>query len=123
MPTTEISAETRARILEAAWARVRDQGPSALSVKAIADAAGVSRQLVYFHYGTRAGLIVAMARHRDATGGFPDLPGLLGYVERLKGAAKLRPDSKLVISRNWPDAASRINGAQQLSRGLAKILG
>ena len=71
MPTTEISAETRARILEAAWARVRDQGPSALSVKAIADAAGVSRQLVYFHYGTRAGLIVAMARHRDATGGFP----------------------------------------------------
>ena len=54
---------------------------------------------------------------------FPDLPGLLNYVERLKGTAKLRPDSKLVISRNWPDAASRINGAQQLSRGLAKILG
>jgi transcription-repair coupling factor (superfamily II helicase) len=54
---------------------------------------------------------------------FPDLPGLLAYVDRLKGTARLRPDSKLVISRNWPDAASRINGAQQLSRGLAKILG
>ena len=58
--------------------------------------------------------------HNDS---FPDLPGLLNYVERLKGTAKLRPDSKLVISRNWPDAASRINGAQQLSRGLARILG
>ncbi|MBV8687862.1 MAG: transcription-repair coupling factor, partial [Alphaproteobacteria bacterium] len=54
---------------------------------------------------------------------FPDLEGLIAYVQRLKGTAKLRPDSKLVITRNWPDAASRINGAVQLSRGLARILG
>jgi transcription-repair coupling factor (superfamily II helicase) len=54
---------------------------------------------------------------------FPDLQGLIAYVERLKGTAKLRPDSKLVITRSWPDPASRINGALQLSRGLAKILG
>jgi transcription-repair coupling factor (superfamily II helicase) len=58
--------------------------------------------------------------HNDT---FPDLEGLIGYVQRLKGTAKLRPDSKLVITRNWPDAASRVNGALQLSRGLAKILG
>ena len=53
---------------------------------------------------------------------FPDLEGLVAYVQRLKGTAKLRPDSKLVIARSWPDAASRINGALQLSRGLARIL-
>jgi transcription-repair coupling factor (superfamily II helicase) len=53
---------------------------------------------------------------------FPDLEGLIAYVQRLKGTAKLRPDSKLVITRAWPDAASRINGAVQLSRGLARIL-
>ena len=53
---------------------------------------------------------------------FPNLPGLLDYVQRLKGTAKLRPDSKLVITRNWPDPASRINGAQQLSKGLARLL-
>jgi len=53
---------------------------------------------------------------------FPDLPGLLAYVERLKGTAKLRPDSKLVISRAWPDAAAQLNGALQLSKGLAKIV-
>ena len=53
----------------------------------------------------------------------PDLPRRLKYVQRLKGTAKLRPDSKLVITRNWPDAASRINGAQQLSKGLARLLG
>ncbi len=54
---------------------------------------------------------------------FPDLPGLLAYVERLKGTAKLRPDSKLVITRAWPDAEARLNGVLQLSKGLARILG
>ncbi|HKT15600.1 MAG TPA: hypothetical protein VJR87_09360, partial [Allosphingosinicella sp.] len=53
---------------------------------------------------------------------FPDLDGLIAYVQRLKGAARLRPDSKLVIMRDWPDPAARINGALQLSRGLARIL-
>src|SRR4028118_1191001 len=48
---------------------------------------------------------------------FPDLQGLIDYVQRLKGTAKLRPDSKLVITRNWPDAQSRVNGALQLSKG------
>jgi transcription-repair coupling factor (superfamily II helicase) len=53
--------------------------------------------------------------------GFPDLGGLLGYIERLKGAAKLRPDSKMTISRDWPTAETRLNGALQLSRGLARV--
>jgi transcription-repair coupling factor (superfamily II helicase) len=53
---------------------------------------------------------------------FPDLDGLIGYVQRLKGTAKLRPDSKLVITRAWPDSQARINGAVQLSKGLARIL-
>ena len=54
---------------------------------------------------------------------FPDVAGLLAYVERLKGTAKLRPDSKLVVTRAWPDPVGRLNGALQLSRGLAKIVG
>jgi transcription-repair coupling factor (superfamily II helicase) len=53
---------------------------------------------------------------------FPDLPGLLAYVQRLQGTARLRPDSKLVIARNWPDPQARLHGALQLSKGLAKIL-
>ena len=35
----------------------------------IAKAAGVSRQAVYLHFGSRAGLLVAMARHHDSTSG------------------------------------------------------
>jgi len=54
---------------------------------------------------------------------FPDLDGLITYVQHLKGTAKLRPDSKLVITRNWDEPAARLHGALQLSKGLAKILG
>ena len=53
---------------------------------------------------------------------FPDLPGLIAYVQRLEGTAKLRPDNKLVIQRSWATHQARLNGALQLSRGLAKIL-
>jgi transcription-repair coupling factor (superfamily II helicase) len=56
-----------------------------------------------------------------ADGGFRDLPGLLGYIDRLKGSAKLRPDSKLVVSRDWPASKARLEGALQLSRGLARV--
>ena len=53
----------------------------------------------------------------------PNLAGLLAYVQRLEGTARLRPDSKLVIQRVWKDSKARLNGALQLSRGLAKAAG
>ncbi len=73
-------------------------------------------QVVKLDVGAKGALVHF---HNDS---FPDLEGLIAYVQRLKGTAKLRPDSKLVITRNWPDSQSRINGALQLSKGLAKIL-
>jgi transcription-repair coupling factor (superfamily II helicase) len=54
--------------------------------------------------------------------GYPDLAGLFAYVERLKGAAKLRPDSKLVLSRDLTTDSARLTAAVQLSRGLANVL-
>ncbi len=52
-----------------------------------------------------------------------NIDGLLAYVARLDGVARLRPDSKLVITRAWNDPKSRLNGALQLSKGLAKAMG
>ncbi len=54
---------------------------------------------------------------------FPNPAGLVAYIQRLDGVARLRPDSKLVVNRNWPDPAARLNGALQLSKGLAKAAG
>ena len=52
----------------------------------------------------------------------PELPKLLAYVDRLKGTARLRPDGRLVITRDWDSPGARLNGAVQLSKGLAKAL-
>ena len=62
--------ETRTRILETAWQMARERGLAAVTVADIAAAAGVSRQLVYVHFSSRAGLLVAMARHQDSRSGF-----------------------------------------------------
>ena len=57
--------------------------------------------------------------HKDD---FPDGPGLIAYVDRLKGTAKLRPDMKLVINRAWGDPESRLNGLFQLTKGLSGVV-
>ena len=64
--------DTPTRILEAAWALVIERESVDVTVAEIAAAAGVSRQLVYFHFDNRAGLLTAMARHRDEASGFVD---------------------------------------------------
>jgi transcription-repair coupling factor (superfamily II helicase) len=53
---------------------------------------------------------------------FPNVEGLLAYVERLKGTARLRPDMKLSISRAWSDPQARLHGIGQLAKGLAKLV-
>jgi AcrR family transcriptional regulator len=62
---------TRARILETAWRLMGERdGHRAVSMAEIAKAAGVSRQLVYLHFETRAGLFAAMTRWEDERTGF-----------------------------------------------------
>ncbi|WP_174291356.1 transcription-repair coupling factor [Sphingomonas bacterium] len=53
----------------------------------------------------------------------PNVDGLLAYVAKLGGIARLRPDSKFVLTRAWADPRARLNGALQLSKGLAKAAG
>jgi AcrR family transcriptional regulator len=63
--------DARDHILDTAWTLTRARGVHAVTVADIAAASGVSRQLVYHHFDSRAGLLVAMARHHDAAVGFP----------------------------------------------------
>ena len=67
---TRTQRNARAHILETAWRLVGERGVHAVTVADIAAASGVSRQLVYHHFESRAGLLVAMARHHDDVSGF-----------------------------------------------------
>jgi transcription-repair coupling factor (superfamily II helicase) len=84
-----------------------------IEIKLHAKNAGVSK----IDVGPRGALV---AFHDDRP---PNIPGLLAYVERLGGIAKLRPDSKFVLTRAWGDPKARLNGALQLAKGLAKAAG
>ena len=56
---------------------------------------------------------------RDNT--FIDPPGLVLYIQRAKGQAKLRPDQKLVLIREWPTPEDRLRGVLELASDLAGI--
>jgi AcrR family transcriptional regulator len=55
--------ETRGRIIEAARALLSQSGYHGASVDEIAERAGVSRQTVYVQFGTKRGVLQALAEH------------------------------------------------------------
>jgi AcrR family transcriptional regulator len=55
---------TRHRILDATWNLI-ERRRSAVTLAEAAEAAGVTRQAVYLHFGDRAGLMVALVDHID----------------------------------------------------------
>ncbi len=57
-----------------------------------------------------------------AEGGFPDVPALLAWMGRMKGAARLRPDEKLFVSKPFATASARLAGALAVARSLASVL-
>jgi len=57
--------ETRKRILEKTWYLMEKRRGQGVKISDIARAAGVSRQAVYLHFGSRAELLVATVRYAD----------------------------------------------------------
>lgn len=57
--------ETRKRILEKTWQLLEKRRGQQVLISDVARAAGVSRQAVYLHFGSRAGLLIATVRYVD----------------------------------------------------------
>jgi AcrR family transcriptional regulator len=58
-------AERREQLLETAQSILRDEGTDALTLGYLAECAGVSKPIAYEHFGTRAGLLIALCRDYD----------------------------------------------------------
>ena len=67
MAEQQQAQDARTRILEAAWRLIGERLDAGVSLLEIAQEAGVSRQTVYVNFGSRAGLLLAMVDHRDAS--------------------------------------------------------
>src|ERR671915_1890469 len=64
-PTRLPKPARREQLLDAAVGIVRVQGADGLTLVTLAEAAGVSRPIAYDHFGTRAGLLLALYRRLD----------------------------------------------------------
>ncbi|ONI81239.1 TetR family transcriptional regulator [Actinosynnema sp. ALI-1.44] len=58
-------ADRRRQLLDSALEIIRADGTNALTLVTLADRAGVSRPVVYDHFGTREGLLVELYRDYD----------------------------------------------------------
>jgi len=68
MATKQAKGVTKTEILNAGMALFLSKGIK-VTVKDVADAAGVSRQMVYQYFHSRSGLLIALAQQVDETSG------------------------------------------------------
>ena len=59
--------DTKEKILQKTMALMQKKRGKGVRLEDIAKAAGVSRQAIYMHFGSRAGLLIATARYLDST--------------------------------------------------------
>ncbi|WP_242108150.1 TetR/AcrR family transcriptional regulator [Luteimonas aquatica] len=66
-PRRRLSREDRRRqLLNVAWRLARDEGTQALTLGRLAEQAGVTKPVVYGHFGTPTGLLLALYKEFDA---------------------------------------------------------
>jgi len=54
---------------------------------------------------------------------FDNAAGLVNFISRQSGSAKLRPDHTLVYLRQWDEPEDRLDGARYLVSNLTKVAG
>ncbi|HEX7170735.1 MAG TPA: TetR/AcrR family transcriptional regulator [Rubrobacter sp.] len=132
--------KTRTRILEATLRLMEDRGGQGVRMRDVADVAGVSRQAVYDHFGSRAELMVATARHGDevrgleerlvryraANGGVERLEAFIefwgNYVPEIHGIARAlfaARESDAAVAAAWDD---RMRVVQEACRDIVRRL-
>src|SRR5918992_6315748 len=87
---------TRTRILEATWRLMEERNGRGVRMSDVAGAAGVSRQAVYDHFGSRADLMVSTVRYGDTVLGLDErlsrYRAATGGSERLGGVVEVWGD-------------------------------
>ena len=82
-----------------------------MEIKALCMTAGIAQ--------IDAGPKGCVLQFRDDTFAKPE--GLVEFMQRSKGAARMQPDHKLVYKADWEKDASRIKGVRGVARRLADI--
>ncbi|MDF9620258.1 TetR/AcrR family transcriptional regulator [Pseudomonas entomophila] len=110
--------ERRRQLLDVAWRLVREEGTDALSLGRLAEQAGVTKPVVYDHFETRTGLLVALYQEYDArqtamldsalAGCAADLPGRAWVI------AEAYVDCVMSQGREIPGVSAALAGSPEL---------
>ena len=82
-----------------------------IGIKALCRTAGIAK--------LDAGTGGAIVTFRDDT--FVNPGGLVDWIASQAGTVKLRPDMRMVATRNWAKVDARLSGARDLAQALASI--
>ncbi len=125
-------SETRDRILGATWRLMVERRGRGVRMRDVAEEAGVSRQAVYDHFGSRAELMVATVRYGDmilglrerlgpyraATAGLDRLDAFVefwgNYIPEIYGIARAllaARDTDAAVAAAWDDRMSVVHDA------------
>ena len=82
-----------------------------IGIKALCRTAGIAK----LDAGTGGGIVT----FRDES--FVNPAGLVDWIASQSGTVKLRPDMRMVATRNWSKVEARLSGARDLAQALAGI--
>jgi Transcriptional regulator len=119
-PRRRLSRGERLRqLLDVSWTLVREEGTDALTLGRLAEAAGVTKPVVYDHFGTRNGLLAALYQDFDArqtalmdaaiAAGKPTLE------DKARVIATSYVDCVLTQGREIPDVLAALSGSPELA--------
>lgn len=117
---------TRDRIVEAALQALRDEGIAGISARAIARHGGFNQALIFYHFGSVEGLLVAVARsesERRSALYAPTLAAVSSLTELVAVARRLHDEEFQdgTVAALTQVLAGAV-GSEELSRGIAESL-
>lgn len=119
-------AERRQQLLDVARAMVRDEGTDALTLVSLAERAEVTRPIVYEHFKTRSGLLIALARSIDESqvqvfrDAFAKTQPRLADVARVASSAYMRCVTQ--VGREWHAISAALQGDAEMDAVQREIL-
>jgi AcrR family transcriptional regulator len=116
-----MSRENRlAQLMTIAWGIIRAEGSDALTLGHLAERAGVTKPVVYDHFGTRAGLLAALFRDFDARQDALMDAALDASPLTLEGRAQAMAaayvDCVLAQGREIPGVVAALEGSPELEQ-------
>lgn len=119
-PRRRLPRDERLRqLLDVSWVLIRDEGTDALTLGRLADAAGVTKPLVYDHFGTRNGLLAALYQDFDVRQTAVIDAAIAASKPTLKDKAHVIAASYvecvLTQGREIPDVLAALGGSPELA--------